>query len=238
MRILFDNAMERATITSLYQSNNYPPENLVHPFLEKRYQPYLQFSDTLTFDFTEDEVFDCLFIGHHTASSYEARFYDSTPSLLLTLSGADPAQMEYRQFSRLSTVRSVEIDLVFPLTVTPYVGGIGGGSGFLIPYFLSDYDLPIRDTSSFTESSGGHTLQVKRTELSEFEFVVPNQLLAYKDAFMVGYRQAGRGKALYIAPFTEGVTDLAPIYAKFTDAPDVKKSGRRFDISFKMREAR
>ena len=38
MRILFDNYALAATVTSLDASGNYPPTNLVHPFLRKRYQ--------------------------------------------------------------------------------------------------------------------------------------------------------------------------------------------------------
>lgn len=238
MRILFDNAFERATISSLYPSNNYPPENLIHPFLEKRYQPYLQTSDTLTFEFDSNEVFDCLFFGYHTMTAYEARFYDGSDVLLLTLSISSPPDIEYRQFSRLTTVRRVEIDVTFPATGSPYIGGIGGGEGFFVPYFLSDYDLPVKDTSAFVESSGGQTLQIKRTTLDEFEFTVPDQTLEYKNGFMAGYRQAGKGKPLFLAPFSEGVSNIAPLYGKFTDTPDVRKSGRRFSLEFKIREAR
>ena len=38
MRILFDNEALVASITSYYESANYPASNIIHPFLMKRYQ--------------------------------------------------------------------------------------------------------------------------------------------------------------------------------------------------------
>jgi hypothetical protein len=238
MRILFYNELETATITSLEESTNYPAENLIHPFLEKRYQPYLETTDTLTFTFTANRSINCLFLGYHTLTSYTARFYDGTDTLLLTVTNAAPSDVEYRSFAALTTVRKIEIDVAFPGTGSPYIGGIGAGLGFDLPYFLSGYDLPVKDNSGYSESTGGQTLQVKRAILKEYEFTVPDQALAIKDAFMAGFYAAGKGKALFVAVFNAGVTMIRPLYCKFLDNPKIKKNGRMYDISFELREAR
>jgi len=238
MRVLFFNELETATISNLYPSKNYSVENLIHPFLEKRYQPYLETDDTITVEFSEDREINCLFIGHHTLEAYTARFYDSMDTLLLTVSSLAPEPMEYQSFAPLSTVRKIEIDVEFPLTGSTYIGGIGSGLGFDLPYFLSAYGLPVKDNSGYSESTGGHTLQIKRAILKEYEFTIPDQSLEVKDGFMAGYESAGKGKALYVAVFNQGVTIIRPLYCKFTERPDVEKSGRVYSIEITLREAK
>ena len=70
MRILFENHALEATVTSLDASDKYPPTNLIHPFLRKRYQN-ITGDDTITLLFETDKTVNCLYFGYHNADQEE-----------------------------------------------------------------------------------------------------------------------------------------------------------------------
>jgi hypothetical protein len=60
MRILFDNVLDVATLTSLNAEDAYPVRNLISPFLRQIYQASGA-TDTITIALTEDVDIDAIF---------------------------------------------------------------------------------------------------------------------------------------------------------------------------------
>lgn len=237
MRILFDNALERATLTSVSGSLNYPVTNIIDSFLEARYQPFGTLTDTITGEWDSDEDLSCIFIAYHTLSAVTVRLKDSGGTTLYTFTESSPIDVFYKDFgSVVSGIRSIEIDVTFASTPS-YLGGVGVGGCFKMPDFLSDYELPLQDNSTFTTSPGGQTNQNPGTILRVHPFGFRDLKQETKDNFINEYYSIGRGKNIYILPF-EGSDVLKPFYGIFIDPPETVKDGRRFDYTFTLRESR
>lgn len=237
MKILFENIFETATLTNTYASANYPVSNLVHVFLEKRYQPLSSLTDTITATWDTNQTADCIFLGFHTMASYTINFKNSADSILLTLTSSNPETTVRRIFSELTTIRKIEILPVFSGTPA-YIGGIGCDNCYNMPDFDTNYPLDIDDTTTFIESDYGQTLQTSRRTLKQYSFSFKNVELETKDEIIEKYNLVKKGKPFFISVFDQGINDILPIYAKFIDEPRVVKNYRRFDISIKLKEAR
>jgi hypothetical protein len=237
MKFLFENLIEDATLSSLNESLNYPPDNLDHIFLEKRYQPLASLTDTITGEWDEDVTISEWFVGFHTLSSYTLRLYDYDAIELYSFSVSSPNDIDFVEFDAVEDVRYFEMDVVFSASPA-YIGGLGSGVCLELTDFETNYSLPIDDTSDFEESAYGQTLQSPRGTLDEFDFEFNDKTLAVKSAFITAYKALRKGKPIYVAFFNEDTRDIAPLYAKFTRAPETEKNHRRFDIRIRIKEAR
>lgn len=81
MRILFDNVLDVATLTSLNAEDAYPVRNLVSPFLRQIYQASLA-TDTITIALTEDVDIDAIFWGFTNMKQMTVSMYDASDALL------------------------------------------------------------------------------------------------------------------------------------------------------------
>ena len=81
MRILFDNVLDVATLTSLNAEDAYPVRNLISPFLRQIYQASGA-TDTITIALTEDVDIDAIFWGFTNIRQMNVSMYDASDALL------------------------------------------------------------------------------------------------------------------------------------------------------------
>jgi len=207
MKILFKNILEKNTgITASNQSINYPVVNLLHQFLKIRYKSSTT-SALITVDFDTDQSMDCFFWGFHQLTSLTLVLKNSGGGTLLTVpvSTAPNSQVDSVYFAEQTTVRSIE------LTVNGasgfFLGGIGAGSCYTMPNFLSTYPIGNLDSTTVISSPDGQTTNnyIKPRRVYNFGYNIINLLEEINEKYI----SVGIGKPLYI----DIESGYQPIYA-------------------------
>lgn len=221
MKVLFDNIFEDAVLSATNESLNYPVKNLTNPFLEKRFQSSTN-SSVITCDFTEDQEFDCFFYGYHTAVDMTVIFKDHLGSILLTLVfNPEGNYIGVEEFPLITNVRTVDIYITGGVNV--FLGGIGGGVGYVMPYMLSEYDKKPLDNSGEISSKYGQGLSnyIKPLHGYEFSFVINSKTIS--DEVYNKYRSVGIYKKMYFnmesveeSLYAKIISPVAPSRGKVT----------------------
>jgi hypothetical protein len=235
VRILFNNVFENASLVATNESLNYPVENLVHPFLRKRFQS-TNSTSLITATFTEDQIMDCFFYGWHNMTSVVVVFKDSGAGTLLTLNITSPEDVGAEIFTQLITVRSVEITASGASGF--YLGGIGSGACYQMPDPLANYDPGFTDNSNFVESPDGQTLQTYIEPLDDFNFGFRDETLTIRSEVMAKYKAVGKGKPIYFNFYEDNREKEPPLYGKIINPLRSPYSPRRYNFTLEIREAR
>ncbi len=235
MRILFDNLFENASISATNESLNYPAINLVHPFLEKRFQSS-GVSSVITLDFTEDQTMDCFFYAFHNTTSLSVVYKNSVAATLLTLNISSPEDVGIEYFASLTTIRSVEITINGPDPV--YLGGVGGGVCYQMPDPLADYEPGNADNSDPVESPFGQTLQNYIKPLRALKYGFRENENSARKEIDTRYKSVGKGKPIYFDLYEDTREKEEPIYGKITNDLGFSYSPRRYNFELNILEAR
>jgi hypothetical protein len=173
MKILFSNVMLTATLSSLHEDENYPVENIQHVFLKKIYKS-TQNTDTITATWAANQTVDCFYCAFYNATAIQARFYNSSNTLLQTvnLTASDPGI----SFASLTTVRKIEIDLTSAGGTLAYLGAAGAGAAYTMPSPIADMGNGCTDNSTEEISPDGQVSMNKIPPLRrmELKFIVSN----------------------------------------------------------------
>jgi len=154
-KILFDNLLLTATLSSVSPNTSYPVTNLAHVFLKKVYKSTTN-HDTITMAWTDDQDVDCCYVGYTNGKSFHLRLYDSVGAVLYSETFCDGSMCA--QFSEVSGVRSAQLDVNNYDETTVYLGGIGIGALDALPNPLADWEDGYQDNSAFSESDDGQVL--------------------------------------------------------------------------------
>ena len=235
MRILFNNYVEDATISANIVSLNYPPENLKHPYLKKRYQSLVD-NATITVTFDSEKTLDCFFYGLHNMTSAEVRLYDSVDTLLLTVSISSPTANRGREyFTSTSGVAYAEIDITGGDPV--YLGGIGFGQYYQNLNFLSGYPESGNPTGSRSKSASGQALSDYIKPLRTYSFSFRDRDKSDKDNWLDLVDDTYPGP--YWFDLTECDNTFLPVvYGTIQSYPGIVRNGKRYDNGLDIEEAR
>ena len=260
MRILFDNYALAATVTSLDASGNYPPTNLVHPFLRKRYQN-ITGDDTITFQFETDRTVNCIYFGYHNADQEELltedgevittegdevlllasaniNYYLYSYSGTLLYSGTINMvnQFEAIHFDDVPLVRRVTVETEWSgLGLSGYLGAVGIGQDYEMPGADSEWMNGLEDNSIVMRSDVGQYLQnyVEPQDTRSFVWsgVLPAEYLVIKDSI----KTIGKGRPVWVDFFENSHDQVQPGYCVIggsIESPQRNKHTYSFQLTF------
>ena len=237
MRILFENIIKDADISSLQESLNYPASNLSHPYIKKRYQSNGSITDTITILFAEDRSANCIFYGNHNLTDLVIRLKDSGGITILTINITDPTDGNGREyFSTFTNIRSIEIDVTGP-SPAPYLGGFAAGIYYQNINFLTGYPEGAQANWGVNKSPSGQTNVNNVKPLREFSFQFRERTKEDKDEFLSLIDENGPGPHWH--DLTECDINFLPIqYATIVAYPGMQRNGRRYDNNLSIQESR
>jgi hypothetical protein len=259
MKLLLDNILSTATLTSLHEDPNNPLENLYHVFLRNRYQSTAT-SDTITITFASPTSINSIYYGYTNASTISFQFLDASGNemlefgesvgllteaggrLLTELGGGIAAysnsdialEIESFHFDAIS-VSSIKIALSGSANV--YLGGVGVGTTYAPPYPSDNWTEPLDDRSIVSESQAGQILQEYVQPLRIYNFTFEALTRAELNTLRQTYIDLGRGKPLWIEIVPDH-TDVAPLYGYIQETPDTTHARFLLSLTFKFKEAR
>lgn len=260
MKILFDNAAERAEITSAHESANYPPSNLIHQFLRLRWQEDWYAPEsiiTITFDSPED--INCLFLGYMNVTGVlvytdggavaHAQMVDTEGTLPLAEQIVTSDGDFVGILPSVSGTESIYFDSIQESVNTLYVyvwgessniylGGLGTGVAYAMPDPVTGSAEGFQDNSSVAASPYGQSLQNYITPLFSDNFSFAGISRDIRDEIMTKYRAAGVGGKMWVDRFDEDHSLRQPMYAQLVSAPESSRDGNVYDFSLNFMEAR
>jgi hypothetical protein len=230
MRILFENLLLSATLSSVSPNGIYPVTNLAHPFLRKIYKSTAN-TDTITLSWTADQVIDSCYLGYTNATSCTLKLYSSAGVLLGTQTFT-PADMAVH-FTAVSGVRSATLTITASATV--YLGGIGIGQSYTMPDPLNDWVDTFVDNSTSSSSSYGQVLTNKIDPLRQ---AVLNFDVSGYDAYSaLSTRVAALSRPTFVDLFEKAHDRYLPLYCTITPSNQAKTDDR-FTFTLTLLEAR
>jgi len=231
MKILFDELFENAVMTTTNESLNYPIENIVHPFMHKRFRSSST-SSVITATFTTDQTMSCFFYGFHTVTSLSVVYKNAASATLETLTISSPEDIGIEYFTELTTVRTVEITVNGASNF--YIGKIGGGVCYAMPDPVATYTSGSRDNSSDSSSPYGQRLVNDIPKLRELPYAFRELTLTTKNEIEALYT----AKNIFFDLYEEARTKEPPIYGFFVESFNFPYEPRRYSLSIIIREAK
>ncbi len=201
MKILYDNYLDDATITTDSEESLYPVSNVTHRFLEKVYKPATR-SATVTIDLGSYKTVSCIAIGYTSVINID------TDTTVLSQSATDIVQLDqsatdiYRlridegidyelrnasgtalQSGSLEIENDTNMTYITPtscryivLTITSltdvYIGGIGAGDPLEYEYTDADPSLSTTARGTTSRTTGGQVLGRNYKPLREWSVSV------------------------------------------------------------------
>jgi hypothetical protein len=258
MRILFDNAALRATITSANENANYPASNLVDEFLKIRWQENLIYS-IITVAFDNPEDINAVFWSYSNAENIVV-FTDTgavaceRPSGVEITSplgehivtsdgyeiGVTPASTSASAVyfdSLQEDVTHLYIHIVGEADMT-YLGGIGCGNAIEITRPLAAYTEGIQDNSIVVQSAYGQAAQNYIEPLRVESPTCRGVTREKANEVMAAYKALGVGGKVWV-DFTERDHEFRkPMYAQITAPITPTRVGNHYDLTINLTEAR
>lgn len=239
MRVLFENKVERSTVSSNNGSLNYPGSGIWHPFLKKKFKGQSS-DDVLTIDLQEVSNLNCFFMGWHNVTSGSVVFFDSGLSPIgsaIDLAGALDLFVTY--FDTIA-VKRIVVTVHNSSGNQVYIGGIGSGVYVQMPINMtSGFERAISDDTQIDESPGGQTSRNKAASLRIRSFTFPAMDATERDRVDVPVVALGIGKPIYVDIFEGDRSADAPFYAKVTEPRRITNpAAGRYDMSITFKEAR
>lgn len=237
MKILFDNLLDDATITSVNASPNYAVENLQDQFVEVRYQSALS-SDTITITLNEISSINCIFYNYTNADTMEFKLYNSSDVLLYTKtisSVSDDISGYY-----FTTVENVSyITLYITETTAPYLGSLGFGQAKEMKNLANqDWSEPITDNTVITTSPEGSVLQNYVQPLDGYTFTFRDYTREEINEIKTLIKSIGIGKGVFIDITEDNHSFINTLFAYLIATISPVRNGRRYDFTLQIREAR
>lgn len=249
MKILFENLLSTATISSTNALANYPVQNLYHPFLRKRWQASGG-ENTITIVFNEPKVCNCFYFSW-TNSGLTIKLY-SNGTIVHEFNGSktayhfDPVVITRVEIVALSVIpiatengNIIATDLFAEIVSSgefgTFIGGIGIGNEYSLPPPMSFWSESFDDRSIVSESDNGQVLYEYIEPLRQYDFTI--ELLNRTDTRQLQYQYLayGQGKPVWIDFETD---ELQPMYCRLTGTIETDKNKRQYKTKIKIKEAR
>lgn len=248
MNILLKNRAPLATITAGNENPNYPAVNVASPILKQRFQS-LANSDTVTLDLGANTAIDCVFLGWTNADSVTITVRNAANSVVHTVTraisrpSADPLVPYEVQYGVVESfyfteIQGAKLQVALSASAPVFVGGVGFGLMDQTPDVSASWDKGFDDNSIVSESDGGQTLQNYVRPLQQFTFDMPNMNAEEREYWALAYSNVGRGRNVWVDFFPGDHDYQAPLWCTIASVLDLKKSGHRYTMKLKFKEAR
>ena len=238
MRMLFENLVDAATLSTTLPNTNYPVISLQHPFLRKRYQADAA-TATITATLAAAAAVSCFFYGYHNCTSIVLRLYNSVPALLKTVTVSSPeAGVGSEFFTSVAGVASAQVDIT-AAGAPVYLGGVGLGVYYEAPRPTADFEEGLIDNSVVVSSSSGQTHGLYVEPLQRRRYTISNMTRTVRAEIAALMKAKGIGVPMWIDVFYNDHDYDPPMYGKIVTPWSTVKSGRRFDAqTLEIQEAR
>ncbi len=239
MRALLANAVERATVTSVNGSLNYPASSIYDEFLRRKFKSLFD-TDTLTIDLVETSDVNSFYIGFHNIATGTVTFFDETLTPVgdvLDLAGILDIHVAY--FDTI-TVRRIVVDMATVDADTKlFVGEIGAGIYTQFPdVILAGYDFAIQDGTTIQSSQGGQTSRNKGSSLRSRDFTWPALTKAQFDAINTPVLSHGIGKTAFWDLFEDNRDFDPPMWAFVAKPREATQTNEnQFNVKLSLQEA-
>ncbi len=236
MRVLFDNLVVPATLTTDEPNESYPVTNLAHPFLRRKYQSVAS-PAIITVTFAGDSTVDCLFYGWHNLTSLIMRLYNSGDALLDTITVASPESgVGSEFFTAVPAVAYAEVEIA---GTVPYLGGLGIGEYYELPRPIGDFSEGLDDRGVVVASTSGQAQQLYVEPLKTRNYTLQEMTRATRAEVAALMLTAGIGRPLWLDAFYLDHDYESPMYCRIVREWVTTKNGRRYDArSIEFKEMR
>lgn len=266
MKILFEDVAKNnySSISSTYESANYPATNITNDFAKLRYQMTAPSGDydTITIQLDDYYKINSMYLNYSNANTFVIRFYADTTLLntetiyspsydflatssddYIVTSNDDYLIIRYElgedclsaHFTEV-IANKIEID-VYGSEGT-YLGKFACGNSVEFPDPVHSWTEGSQDSSSYIESPDGQTKSRYYKPLKEYSLTFANMTRQKASDLRDYFINNGTGKLLFI-DITEDNSDfLAPIYGKITQVSGLKKNYKWYNVTWTFREAR
>jgi hypothetical protein len=210
VKLLTNNVLKNATITSTNESVNYPAEFLVDNFLRLRYQ-CIDSSDTITVVLDEAADIDSFYFGYTSSLSTISVAYKASGVTLGTSSFATYAGEQFASdhFATLSDIDTIVISITG--TSGMYIGGIGAGEAIDMPYAIAAWSDEFVDNSIVTRTPHGQVQQNYVEPLKTFGFSF--ETVEFDDFYEIKAALQNLGGApCWVTFFEDSPTTFEPLY--------------------------
>lgn len=254
MRILFVNEALNATISGLYETENYPATNIVHPFLRKKYLSTGTI-DTITLEWSSAIDLDSVMTGYTNAEGIHLKIFAGASVLfdnyMFSLGARHTGRIftdgSLKYFAEADTtgfypgtftgVTKIELTLYSP-TDPVYLGGVGVGVYTKIPGALPTFNEGIVDNSSVRTSPYGQVLINKVDPFFTRTFSIEQVPYATFHALHEKLKSLGNGGLAWVDFFEESHDIYPATYCSLTDFGNPTRSGTTYNMQITFTEAR
>ena len=234
MKILTDNKLRGANISSSNGEPNYPAQNLIDDFLHLRYQANAATTDIII-KLSEPASFDCFYLGYvGNVSSITVDFYsegDVENSILLYWNDYFGAQFASRSFTKLNDIDEIKISIIGTSPI--YIGGVAGGALVDMPPAVAAWRDDYTDNSIVTRSAYGQVQQNYIEPYKVFGFTFEEVSFAKFYEIKNSLRALGAGGGAWVTFFEDSEDEFPPGYytISFND-PVRNKNVYSFNLTF------
>lgn len=192
MKILFNNEVKNATITSLTPNSNYSAPNLASQFLRLKYKS-LGISDTITVQFPDEVSASGFFYGYSNAVSMTVKLYSSASVLLETLAVDCTHSSGSAFFTQRNNVRWITIEATSIATEDLYIGGIAFGVAYTMPDPLATMVRKLSNLSGSSTSGEGQVSNryIEPLAVYDVSFAEEDKIVYYDVVDL--FREVGTG---------------------------------------------
>lgn len=211
MKILFNNEVKNATITSLTPNSNYSAPNLASQFLRLKYKS-LGISDTITIQFPNEVSASGFFYGYSNAIGMVVKLYSSASVLLETLIVDCTNSSGSAFFNQLDNVRWITIDATSLATEDLYIGGIAFGVAVDFPKPTATFDISLGDNSGKSTSGEGQVSYRYIEPLKKYSLTFEKVMRIPTFHDIVGYFESVGSGHIWIDITEENHSVYKPMY--------------------------
>jgi len=268
MKILSDNIISSATLSSLHENPLYPLLNLQDRYIRNAFESSSP-SDTITLEWTVDQITNCIFWGYTNLSSMLVKFLDSEDNIVELVYFSDGnvghyygypddnyygynADDYYGYYDRLSEHVYDPVSWFFSSDITFRKIEITltnsdseniylGGLAFGVADTFPD---PKEDFSpGLSDKSIASIADAGQTQSMYYEPMRTYSLnfnLTHAEMLIMRawYISLGKGVILWVDISEKNHDFFSPVYSSLMSLSDFKKSGDRYTSTLKTQEAR
>jgi hypothetical protein len=234
MKLLLNNIILDATITSLNGSLNYPPENIQDSVLAKRFQSSID-QDVLTCDFESQSSVNCFYYSFTNASTIQVRFFIGSDTLVYAFTISSPEDTGAYHFNTI-VADFMEIVIIGGLGV--YIGGCATGLDVSFPNPVSPWNENVEDNSIVSENRAGETQTESIESLDVYSWIFRENSREEVNYYKNLLETVGLGTLIWVDPFEQDHDFISPLYAKLTNPVKISKDGRNYRFNLDIKQAR
>ena len=208
MKLLYDNLIQTATLSSDNATSTTNVNNLKDRILKLKYDATGS-TDTVYAEWTSDQTISCIALGYHNLSGASYVLKNSGGSTIGsgTLEYSYDTNMTY--FAAVSGVRTLEVSLTSSDNI--YLGGLGCGTTFDVDGHNVNPRFDFQNQGSATWLTGGQTYGAQSAVLEYWRATIEvenSDRLLFKSAL----NKVGNWFPIYADLYEENHAEQRPIY--------------------------